>query len=159
MYRNLFKHISSLAVTVVIGSFLFQSCREECRHMPESLTGVDFYSVINGSDTQAPVDGLSVYGLGREDSLLYSLMNNIRTINLPMRGTAAETGFVFVFGEVYDTVWFSHNVIPWFHSQECGFILNFELLGTRHTVNMIDSVVIVTKEITSFDDTNIRIYL
>jgi hypothetical protein len=150
----------STAVIVVVFSMtlLAVSCREPCPFKPRSMTGIDFHTVINGTDQHSPVDSLTVRGLGREDSLLYAAVNNIRTISLPMNGSAVESGFIIDFDRGTDTVWFSYKVKPWFLSPECGFILNFELLETRHSVNVIDSVVIVTSEITTFDETNIRIY-
>ncbi len=134
------------------------SCREECLYKPESLAGVEFRSVLDGRDTETAVDSLTVRGLGREDSLLYNNRNNIRSIALPMNGMAEESGFVFEFNGETDTLWLTYLVNPWFLSQECGFVLNFELVDSRHTANIIDSVVIVISEITSFDDKNIRIY-
>jgi hypothetical protein len=152
---NLKVFIAILTVAAII--ILFQSCRGECGFKPVSLAGVNFHSVVNGIDSHVAVDSLTVHGVGREDSLLYA-GRGIRTINLPLNGSANETGFVVIFQFTADTVWLTHEVIPWFMSQECGFILNFELTGARHSSALIDSVVIVTKEITSFDETNIRIY-
>ena len=136
---------------------MLQSCREECTYKPESFAVVEFRSVIDSVDQAAPVDSFSVYGVGIADSL-YRVVNKAGTIELPLNGKAQESGFVMVFGEVNDTVWLQYDVVPWFLSEECGFALNYELTGTRHTLNTIKSVVIVTNEVTSFEDTNIRIY-
>lgn len=157
MYRELLKGLFMAGFAGMVAILVF-SCREECRYKPRSLTVVDFHSVVNGADSKSPVNNLSVYGLGREDSLLYAGVNSISSISLPMNGNSEETGFVFLFDGQVDTIWFTYRVIPWFLSQECGFVLNFDLLETRHTSGLIDSVVIVTSEITSFDDTNVRIY-
>ncbi len=158
MLRIFIRNTTITAVLILITSGIFLSCSEECQIKPRSFAAIDFYSVVDGDDIKVPVDNFSLYGLGREDSLLYSGRDNINTISLPMNGSADESGFSFIFGEKIDTVWFTYEVIPRFLSQECGFVLNFELIETRHTSNKIDSVVIVIKEITSFDDTNIRIY-
>ncbi len=146
-----------IAVLFII-CLLAASCREECGFVPRVQAVVNFYSVINGTGLHSPVDSLSVRGLGREDSLLYAGANNIRTIFLPINGDAAESGFIIDFDRGTDTLWFSYDVVPLFLSPECGFIFNFDLLDIRHTMNVIDSVVIVTREITTFDETNIRIY-
>lgn len=158
MLRIIFRNIGRVILSGLIIPVMLQSCEEECTHKPRSFAGVNFHSVVDGIDSQWPVDSLSVRGLGREDSLLYSNRNNIRSIILPMNGSAEESGFIFVFNNETDTIWFSYKVIPWFLSQECGFVLNFELIDARHTPSIIDSVVIVTREITSFDETNIRVY-
>lgn len=157
MYREL-TGIFCRASLILTVALMMLSCREECLYKPRSMAGVNFHSVENGSDRHVPVDTLSVYGIGREDSLLYSRRNNIRTISLPLNGNAEESGFVFTFNGKTDTIWFRYKVIPLFISIECGFVLNFDLLETRHTANIVDSVTIVIKEVTSFDDTNIRIY-
>lgn len=133
------------------------SCREECTYKPRSLAGVSFHSVVEGTEQQSPVDSLSVMGLGR-DSLLYDVRNSAGSVVLPINGSDIETAFIFKFDRGTDTLWLNYEVNPVFLSPECGFILNFELLEANHTENVIDSVVIVTSEITSFDDTNIRIY-
>ena len=158
MFRAVIGNIVRITLMGLIIPVMFQSCEEECTYKPRSFAGVDFHSVVDGIDRQWPVDSLSVSGLGREDSLLYSNRNNIRSVSLPMNGSAEESGFIFIFNNETDTIWFSYKVIPWFLSRECGFVLNFELLLARHTASIIDSVVIVTREITSFDETNIRIY-
>lgn len=144
-------------LALLYGGFL-HSCREECTHKPRSLAGISFHSVVEGTEQQLPVDSLSVMGLGKEDSLLYDQVNNAGSVVLPMNGSDIETAFIFKFDRGTDTLWLDYEVIPVFLSPECGFILNFELLETNHTENVIDSVVIVTSEITSFDDTNIRLY-
>lgn len=154
---NLNNRIIIFFLALLYGGFL-HSCKEECTHKPGSLAGVSFHSVVDGTEQQLPVDSLTIMGLGREDSLLYDEMNNAGSVTLPMNGSDIETAFIFKFDRGTDTLWFDYEVIPVFLSPECGFILNFELLGTNHTENVIDSVVIVTSEITSFDDTNIRIY-
>ncbi|TVR70891.1 MAG: hypothetical protein EA408_10475 [Marinilabiliales bacterium] len=143
---------------ILLLTVLLNACREECIYKPKSLAGVDFYTVIDGTVVEAGVNLSGLKGVGREDSLLYSNRANIRSVTLPMNGMAEETGFIFVFDEGADTIMFSYEVVPWFLSPECGFILNFELTGALFTTNRIDSVVIVTPKITSFDDTNIRIY-
>jgi hypothetical protein len=138
-------------------SGIFHSCEGECGELPESLSRIYFHSIIETVDRPTPVDNLSVYGLGREDSLLYS-RNNIGFIDLPLNGNADESGFVLLFDNIADTLWIQYDVIPVFESPECGFMLNYELTATRHTYNMIDSVVILINQVTSFEDTNIRIY-
>jgi hypothetical protein len=144
---------AAIALVIIAGS-----CQEECPYKPRSLAMINFHSIVNGTVQHRPVDSLSVRGLGMEDNRLYSAVNNIRTITLPMNGNATESVFIFDFDRGTDTIWFSHKVIPLFISPECGFILNFNLLGTRHTMNVIDSVVIAISQITTFDDTNIIIY-
>lgn len=158
MLKTFPRYGTILAFTAISLIFGTMSCSEECIYKPRSLAGVDFHSVVEGSDVQSPVNIQSLSGIGREDSLLVSMSSNRRSVELPMNGSDDESGFIFVFEEETDTVWFTYSVLPWFLSRECGFVLNFELLETRHTSNLIDSVVIVTREITSFDDTNIRIY-
>jgi hypothetical protein len=142
----------------VLVTLLFTSCAEECLYKPRSLVFAEFRSLVNGSDQVAALDSFTLRGLGREDSLLYSAGNNIRAIRFPLNGSEGETAFIIDSRKGTDTIWIISVSIPEFHSVECGFILNFELLETIHTVNFIDSIKIVIKEITSFDDTNIRIY-
>ena len=157
MYRALFNGLLMAGFAGMVAILAF-SCREECRYKPKSLAMIDFHSVNNGTDNKSPVSNFTAYGIGREDSLLYNGVSSISSIRIPMNGNSAETGFVFLADGQVDTVWFTYRVIPWFLSQECGFVLNFDLTGARHTSNLIDSVVIVTSEVTSFDDTNVRIY-
>lgn len=152
------ERVPVLPVILFIIVLFSVSCREECGFVPRVQTVVNFHSLVNGTDFHFAVDSLSVRGIGREDSLLYAGVNNIRTISLPMNAGASESGFIIDFNRGTDTVWFAYNVVPLFLSPECGFIFNFDLLETRHTMNVIDSVVIVTREITIFDETNVRIY-
>ena len=157
MYRALFKGLLMAGFAGMV-AVTASSCREECRYKPRSLAMIDFHTVTNGTDNKSPVTSFSAYGLGREDSLLYSGVNSISSIRLPMNGSSTEAGFVFLSDGQVDTVWLKYRVIPWFLSQECGFVLNFDLTEARHTSGFIDSVVIVISEVTTFDDTNVRIY-
>jgi hypothetical protein len=156
---KIFKQKMVVLLATAIAVFLIAgSCQEECPYKPRSLALISFHSIVNGTDQHVSVDSLSVRGPGMEDNQLYSAVNNIRTIALPMNGNVTESVFIFDFDRGTDTIWFSHHVIPFFISPECGFILNFDLLETRHTMNVIDSVVIAISQITSFDDTNVIIY-
>jgi hypothetical protein len=158
MYKFLIRNIIITGFLAITFSGILQSCEGECGQLPESLSRINFHSIIDSVDRPAPVDNLSVYGLGREDSLLYSLRNNIGFINLPLNGNAGESAFVLLFDNIADTLWIEYDVIPVFESPECGFMLNFEISDARHTFNMIDSVVILINQVTSFEDNNIRIY-
>ena len=158
MGNNFFNCGKLLVVLMFLVTALLHSCREECAYKPDSQLIADFHSVVQGIDMEWPLDIIALHGLGREDSLLYSERGNISSVRLPLNGSATESGFIFVFGEYTDTVRFSYEVLPVFISQECGFVHNFDLRGASATNNLIDSVVIVTREITSFDETNIRIY-
>ena len=158
MYKYLVRNIFIIGLLAIGFSGIMQSCEGECGELPESLTRINFHSIIDSVDRPTPVDSLSVYGLGREDSLLYSERNNIGFIDLPLNGNATESGFVMVFNSIADTLWIQYDVIPVFDSPECGFMLNFEITDLRHTSNMINSVVILINQVTSFEDTNIRIY-
>ena len=148
----------TVVMLAVLISLLFSSCTGECLYIPGSLVSAEFRSAVNGSDQVAALDSLTLRGLGREDSLLYSARNNISLINLPLNGSETETAFIIDTKKGTDTIWLVSATIPVFLSVECGFVLNFELQEARHTVNFIDSVKITIKEITSFDDKNIRIY-
>ncbi len=151
--RNIILVLLTMAVFPV-----FHSCTEECEFKPLSMAGVDFHSVVNGTDQATSVDSLSLRGLGREDSLLYSSRDNVISVTLPINGSEDVSAFIIDTDKGRDTIWLSYKVIPRFLSRECGFILNFELKDSKHTANIFDSVVIVNKDITTFDDTNIRIY-
>ncbi|MGF1583775.1 MAG: DUF6452 family protein [Bacteroidales bacterium] len=158
MQNSIIRNIFITGFLAIVFSGILQSCEGECVELPESLSRINFHSIIDSVDRPTPVDSLSVYGLGREDSLLYSLRNNISFIDLPLDGNAGESAFVLLFDNIADTLWIEYEVIPVFESPECGFMLNFELSDARHTINMIDSVVILINQVTSFEDTNIRIY-
>jgi hypothetical protein len=158
MHKSIIRNVFITGFLAIVFSGILQSCEGECGQLPESLSRINFHSIIEAVDRPAPVSNLSVYGLGREDSLLYSSRNNIGSIDLPLNGNAGESAFVLLFDNIADTLWMEYDVIPVFDSPECGFMLNFELKDARHTSNMIDSVVILINQVTSFEDNNIRIY-
>lgn len=137
---------------------LFSSCEKECFHKPLTLVNAVFFTIEEEQEAEITVDDVSVYGLGREDTLLYDSAA-VRRISLPLDPNSDMTTFVVLFPENADTLTFFHTSTPFFHSYECGYVLHYDLNGFEYTTNFIDSVIVEISNITHQYERHLKIYL
>ena len=57
-----------------------------------------------------------------------------------------------------DTITVSYKSSPYFHSEDCGAMLVYDIDNYTTTHNLIDSVIIPTRHIDNTDRENIQIY-
>lgn len=135
-----------MMVLVGIASLLFlNACQgdEICEEATSNPLRLSFYlpTVTNGGPTAYTVDSLSVYGVGRPDSLIYNNTKSVRSIEVPLNPLSAATGFVFIFPEnITDTLWVEYSNSLNFVSAECGFTMYYEILEVSHTNYRISTV-------------------
>ncbi len=137
---------------------LFSSCENECFHKPLSMLNADFFTIDEGEEGEVTVDDVSVFAIGREDTLLYDSAS-VRRISMPLDPNSDITAFVLLFGDIADTLTFHHTAAPYFYSYECGFVLHFDVSSFEHTTNIIDSLKLERPEITHKYEKHLKIYL
>ena len=104
-------------------------------------------------------DNFTVYGIGREDSLIYDQASSVGSFVLPLSPSCDTTGFVLTLGAVTDTIRFLYSRELHLLSMECGFATYYYIERINNTTNTIDSVSVVNEKVTTGDDENIQIYL
>ena len=140
---------------------MFFSCESEkiCEVSTVSTLNAGFYSVPDSIPEAISVDNLTVYGIGREDSLIYDQANSVGSFILPFSQSVDETGFVLSLGTETDTITFLYSRELHLLSIECGFTTYYYIERIDNTSNVIDSVRVVNEKVTTGDDENIQIYL
>ena len=140
---------------------MFYSCESEkiCELSTVSILNAGFYSVPDSIPEAVSVDDLTVYGIGREDSLIYDQASSVGSFVLPLSPSSDTTGFVFTLGADTDTITFLCSRELHLLSMECGFTTYFYIERIDNTSNVIDSISVVNEKVTTGDDENIQIYL
>ena len=82
----------STIITVIVLSIT--SCTQEgCDLDTEVMMRAGFYE--SGSGDQITVDSLTIYGLGRSDSLIYS-MAKVKSVELPLNPEGSTSSFIMM---------------------------------------------------------------
>lgn len=161
MKRHLF-HI----VCVLTGLHLIVSCSSStgCTDNQNSLPLAGFYSSSTGE--KVTPDSIAVEGVGApNDSLLLAPNRKVSELYLPFRSTKSTTSFCIQYRqsnlnyeELYDTLTFNYNSIPYFASEECGAMYHYLITSYSYTRHLVDSVALLDSLITNVDRETIQIY-
>lgn len=114
-----------------------------------------FYLSSTGKLT--PPDSLTLYGIGN-DSLRYNKASRVEPAFLPLDASAENCGFVIRINGVNDTISFSYSTFIHLISKECGYTYYHNLSSVITTNNIIDTVQIKLRSITTLNEPNIYIY-
>ncbi len=118
--------------------------------------------------TQAiAIDSVSLYGIGvSSQSLLLDCARQVSTMTMPLRNDADTTSYVIRYdmkalshtSRYNDTITWVYTRYPYFISGDCGVVFNYVIDTICHTHNMLDSVAIMTDEVTNVSQETIRLY-
>jgi hypothetical protein len=135
---------------------LIASCTpESCIGETTSFVHVTFYKSATNKLT-AP-DSITVFGIGRESERLYGKALNASVINLPLDASSDNCGFIIKINDKTDTLKFTYTSYPHLISKECGITFFYSLEDLHTGGTAIDTVLIRNKNITTFNEENIRI--
>ena len=152
-------------ICVVTALHLMVSCSATgCTDNQNSLPLAGFYSMSTGG--KITPDSIAVEGVGApNDSLLLSPGARVSQLYLPFRSTKPTTSFCFQyrqkslnFPEIYDTITFDYDAIPYFASEECGAMYHYKVTRFDYTRHIIDSVAMTDSLITNIDRETIQIF-
>jgi len=137
----------------------FSSCDENlCEESTDVNFILGFYTIEDDRVIDSIVSNLTIYGIGREDSLLYNQVV-ARKITLPLSPTSDTSRFILRINETEDVCVFTYTRFVRLISHDCGFITEYDILGFDHTNNNIDSVAIIQSTVTNFEEEHIKIFL
>lgn len=144
-----------LFVIFIIGGY--SSCvKNETCLSANNLLIADFYTV--DSDTtilENEVDTLSMYIVGRKDSMLYDNNLSVGSISIPMADTLAKMKIVITINHIVDTLYLDYKPYSVFRSTECGVINRYEILDLRFTNNKIKEIYLNNKSIDESEAVNL----
>jgi hypothetical protein len=153
-------HIAALLL--VMGPCLGSCSDDTCYDNVSSLPLATFYL----GEKQQQVSGLTIMGLDVPGDSLLASSSTLNEIYLPLRASVGSTAFTIsrqvengsYSAVLHDTVTFSYDAVPFFHSIECGAMYNFNIKRVEYTCNGIDSVVMMTTTVTNSKSPALRIY-
>jgi len=152
MYRLLF--------LLLLAAVFMVSCSdgEVCTQKVDTLLNASFYKINGNSVTDTALNNLTIYGLNHIDDKLYSMANNVNSIQVPLNPSATNSIFIFKTASGTDTLQISYTHKLVFISYECGFASNFEITKLDASYHLFDSVAIINKTMNRDNEENIEIY-
>lgn len=162
--------------TVAYGSFMFvdeagkQVALADTLSVTAPLYTSDTLYVYEGAyDTLTslyPIDTLTadkgyhlVLQVTREEELILNRKTGATGLEVPFSYTATtDTFFLRYSAQVRDTLWVTHENLPYFTSMDCGTVMHYKLTDVKSTHHLIDSLEIVNKDVTNNLKTNVKIY-
>jgi hypothetical protein len=149
-------HVIFIFLMVCCSLYLGSCAAGSCFDETESRVKATFYSV----ETHKPLtaDSVTLYGINMDTMKIYDKTLNLKSAEFPLY--AAEPGCTFVIriNGINDTLQFRYSSYPHLLSKECGYTYFFNLDTAIHSVNIIDSISIDKKTITTFNEENMRIF-
>jgi hypothetical protein len=149
---------SRFLVLPVLFLFLNSCTPQSCFEQTEAFVNATLYSNKTGK-LLAP-DSLTVYGLNMGTNRLYNQTKSVTKATLPLNASTSHCTYIIKINGITDTLEFRYTSFPYLISKECGYTF-YHSLNTDSLVyskNMIDSVYVRNKNISTFNDENIRIF-
>ena len=144
---------------------ILHACNDAgCMDNRSSIPFEHFHHTVNLSTTISVV-ALPFYGIGQKhDSLIVDSARSLSSVSLPFRNDDSITQFVLQYNYTWnksrqsnDTLTFIYRPYVYFASVDCGVMFNYTLKEGLYTRHILDSVIIVTSEITNQNIENIKL--
>ena len=117
-----------------------------------------FYYITDVEVKDTILEDITVFGIGREDSLLYE-QDTTNAINFRLSPFVDTTGIVIVYGPLYDTLTFYYSRELRMVSPECGFAILFDIEKLSNTSNFIDSVSLIDPKLEGIETEHLQIFV
>jgi hypothetical protein len=154
------KQLAPLIILLIIS--LLSCNNEEICLSNQDAVQVKFYSYYSTTDKDTSLEHVSIYGLGRTDSLYADTTISKAFLPLNFDSDPGTTTYVIQIDEVKDTITFAHSKELDFVSGDCGYVFKFALdaQNSFFTPHNIDNVVVVNPSIKYGEDAeNVKIYI
>ncbi|NOR86976.1 MAG: hypothetical protein GQ527_05155 [Bacteroidales bacterium] len=151
---NNIKYISLLAFFTLM---MFSSCikNETCLSANNLLKTETYIVNDEGELVITAMDSMSLFILGREDTMLYNNVKDKSTFSIPLSDTAEQIIAVLNINEGTDTIWINYKPYPVFRSTECGVINRYEIFELNYTQNKVWGMAILDNQVDEREETNI----
>jgi len=158
------KFLTILFISIGLLASISGCDTDGCLENQSSIPLAGFYSA--SSKTNISLDSLEIGGIGApNDSLIVSSGTNVSQAYLPFRSSESATAFYLHYEyktlnntALNDTLWFEYTSNPYFVSEECGAMYQYDITSVKYTTHLIDSIAITDSTITNLDIERIRIY-
>jgi hypothetical protein len=140
-------------IVLCVTSCTMGSCFEET----ESYVKASFYK--NTTKKLAAPDSITLYGMGRDTSLIYNKAANISTALIPLNSAAEVAIFIIKINDKTDTLEFHYTNYPHLISKECGYTYYHHLdTEPAHSNHSIIEIYTANSTITNENGENLRIF-
>ena len=93
------------------------------------------------------------------DSVLINQESNMQLMQLPLSYTNTEDTFIVHLSEtLFDTIYVTHQNIPYFTNLDCGTMMFYNVTNTSFTQHVLDSLTITNPNIDNNEKENFKIY-
>lgn len=149
--------LSYYSILFLFLTILVSCSDDQCNTDTESLLQTE--CIANDVD-QEFIDKLSIYSPEWNDSIHYSEDGADNKIGFVLSPNSDTTEIVYTSADttLIDTLYIYYQRELTFLSPECGFVINYFIDTVTHTYNIIDSIEVVTKEITTDKNGSVKIY-
>lgn len=154
--RNNYNKLFGFIILLVFSKVFVLCTPESCLEETTSFVNASFYKT--STDKPSAPDSVTVFGIGKETNKLYSKSLAISSLKLPLNPSSDTCGFVIKINNITDTIRFLYNGYPHLISKECGITFYYSLDTAIVHGSAINSIVARNKNITTFNEENIRIY-
>jgi hypothetical protein len=154
------KRIIRIILYSVIWGFasLIYSCAPEaCLEETESFLNASLYN--NTTKKKESPDSLTLYGLNHETNKLYNKTEGVQPALFPLDQLANNCSFIIRINGITDTITFRYTSRLHLISKECGYTIYHNIIDTPfYTKNAIDYIYTASRNITTVNEENIRIF-
>jgi len=146
--------IFMVLVSVCLSCNFNRPCDEQVRFP----VNTGFYYISDEELKDTILEDITVFGIGREDSLLYD-QDTINAISFRLSPYVDTTEIVIVFGPLYDTLTFYYSRELRMVSPECGFAFLFDIKELSNTKNFIDSISLIDPKLEEIETEHLQIFV
>ncbi|MBK8882811.1 MAG: hypothetical protein IPN67_10615 [Bacteroidales bacterium] len=151
------QHFEILFIILAGFSLYISSCTPgSCFDETEARVKATFYSYETGKAITA--DSVTLYGVNMDTLLIYDKTQKLKIVEFPLFADAQFCRFAIRINGITDTLGINYNSYTHLLSKECGYTFYFDVDTAFHSVNIIDSIAIEKKTITTLNEENMRIY-
>lgn len=161
--RKVYTTIAAIATLLLL---LLSGCGSSgCHENRSSIPQAVLYASNNPAQKIA-IDSITLYGVGQwQDSVLLDCARKVSSFKMPLRIDADTTQYVIHYDmralsslRYNDTLTFVYRRYPFFISGDCGVVFKYYIDAMYHTANVLDSAVLVNKEVNNEEQETIRLY-
>jgi hypothetical protein len=145
-------HPLLLALMIILASCSAGTCFDET----EARSKATFYSMENLK--ALPADSLTIFAVDTDTAVVYLKDYKVKGAEFPLFAEDTVCTFVVKINGVNDTMSYKYSSNVHLISKECGYTFYYKLDTIFFTRNIIDSVSVLRKTVTTLNEENIRIF-
>ncbi len=143
------------AIITILILTLSQCAPLPCTLETDATLKASFFST--GTGTAVAADSVTLFGIGRDTSIIYNKAKSLRSISFPLNSGSDSCSFYIKLNTLTDTITFYYTNYTHLVSKECGYTFYHTLDSIKHTRTVHDYN-IMNRDITTINAENIRIF-